>query len=367
MNRTFRKRLNEQVRKLTWYRPKPLWLLLLLFLEAGYILLLLLVVGLPSPPTPSVPKPTLTPLAIDVGRLEITYPEVMKINETDVVSVEIIIDPRLDDIGAFPANATGLISIEERSTYGIRKVYESEIKLYPVMYAELQASSFDYKDTNNGTKGRVISPGEPIGWVWDLVATNPGEHVVSVSIYGERNSDGEEITTLAHSTSLTITVEDKTFIEKTLTGITDNIVAVLGVGGPLGVLLAWLTYRLNKANQELERRNAELVEQNRKFNEQIIGLEQTKIALERRQETLKQPDLRQQVQDVGNIEQHHQELKKQKMELEQRVIELEQRNIKQEHRQRELEKRNEELDEWINALMTERRRANQILHVEDPS
>jgi hypothetical protein len=303
---------------------------------------------------------------MNVGRLEITYPAVMKIDESDVVSVEIITDPLLDDIGA---NATGLIVIEERSSHSIRKVYESKIKLYPVMYAELQAPSFDFKNMNNDAKGQDISPGESVGWVWNLVATKPGEHVISVSIYGAYSSDEEELPNLANSKSLVITVKDKTFFEKTLPGITDNIVAVLGVGGPLGLLLAYLTYRHNKANQELERRNAELGEQNRKLSEQIVGLEQTKIALERRQETLKQPDLRVEEQDVNNsgLEQRYQELKKQNIELNQRIMELKQRNMEVEHRQRELEKRNGELDEWLNALMTERRRVDQILHTEEPS
>lgn len=191
-----------------------------------------------------------------LGRLEVTYPLVMKVEEGDLVSAEIIIDPSLD---LSAPNSSGLISIETRSTNAKRRHYVAEVKLYPIMIAELQAQSFDLQSNSFDNK-RVVSPGASIGWVWNITAKKPGEQTILVNIYGQTESNGENVIFLTKSASLNVQVRDKSLLEKLLDVFTQNIVAILGTGGPLGLYIVYLTYKSNQEKQKLGETIRELEE-----------------------------------------------------------------------------------------------------------
>ena len=230
----------------------------------------IVVTATPIITSPTVQTPTPT---VATGRLEATYPQKMKVEEADVFSVEIIINPQLTHVGEFPPNATGLISIEKRSTNGDRLRYESEIPLYPIMTAELQAQNFEFLDTKKDNR-RLVIPGSPIGWVWNIQPKKAGEQTVTLNIFGEIKQDnGETFNSVVKSASLNIYVEDKSLLEKVSGTLTENIITILGTSGPLGILIAYLTYKSNKEKQVLQAKIGNLEKEKQELQQRLNALE----------------------------------------------------------------------------------------------
>jgi len=70
-----------------------------------------------TPTSTTADMPTNTPLPptetpVSTGRLEVTHPLEMIVEEADVVTVEIIADPKYAEVGVHPPHATGVITIE---------------------------------------------------------------------------------------------------------------------------------------------------------------------------------------------------------------------------------------------------------------
>jgi hypothetical protein len=207
-----------------------------------------------SQPTPTL-EPTEEPTPISTGRLEITHPLEMIVEEDDVVTVEIMADPRFAEIGVHPAHATGVISIE---TSGGRARIEDRIRLYPVMSAELIAGNFDVIQGDADPRRGITTTYHAV-WTWSITARRPGrQQKITINIFGEATIDGEKRSVLEMSKSRNINVVEKPWPKRILDGLANNLVTILGTGGPLALLIAYLKYRADRANRQLEDKIASL-------------------------------------------------------------------------------------------------------------
>ncbi len=217
-----------------------------------------------TPPPTNTPQPDATtdtesgggtPEALEpTGRLEITHPLAMVVAESGVITVEIIADPELATIGEHEPHVTGVVRIDASYNDGERAFYEQTIELFPLMSAELNAPAFDVFPSggNNVRLSRVISTTLPAVWTWDVVATTPGEaQVVTVNLYKEPEA-ASGIPILTQSISRNIRVAPKSRWNQIVDGLADNVLLLLGTGGPLGLALAYLTYRASKENERLK-------------------------------------------------------------------------------------------------------------------
>ena len=201
--------------------------------------------GTPTPPDELAPT----------GRLEITHPLTMVVEESGVITVEIIADPALTTIGEHEPHATGVVRLDASYANGERAVYEQTVELFPLMSAELNAPAFDVFPSggNNVRLPRVISTTLPAVWTWDVVAINPGDtQVITLNLYKEPDS-ASGVPILTQSVSRNIQVVAKSRWSQFVDGLADNVLLLLGTGGPLGLLLAFLTYRASKENERLKK------------------------------------------------------------------------------------------------------------------
>ncbi|MBK7897837.1 MAG: LysM peptidoglycan-binding domain-containing protein [Anaerolineaceae bacterium] len=201
-------------------------------------------------PTPDELAPT--------GRLELTHPLTMVVAQSGVITVEIIADPELTAIGEHEPHVTGVVRIDASYDDGERAFYEQTVELFPLMAAELNAPAFEVFPSggNNVRLPRVISTTLPAVWTWDIIAATPGEaQVITLNLYKEPDS-ATELPILTQSISRNIEVVAKSRWSQFVDGLADNVLLLLGTGGPLGLLLAYLTYRATKENQQLKEKAA---------------------------------------------------------------------------------------------------------------
>ena len=197
------------------------------------------------------------------GRLELTYPVSMIVEESGVITVEIIADPALAEIGEHEPHTTGIIRIDASYDDGTRAYYEQTIELFPLMAAELNAPAFDLFPSggDNIRLPRVISTSLPAVWTWDIIATTPGQaQVITLNLYKEPDSEAG-IPILTQSISRNIEVVAKSRWQQIVDSLADNVLLLLGTGGPLGLLLAYLTFRSSRENERLKRQVARRPEQ----------------------------------------------------------------------------------------------------------
>ena len=199
----------------------------------------------------AVPPEDLEP----TGRLELTHPLQMVVEESGVITVEIIADPELAEIGEHEPHITGVVRIDASYDDGERAFYEQTVELFPLMSAELNAPAFDVFPSggSNVRLPRVISTTLPAVWTWDIIATTPGEaQVITLNLYKEPESELEP-PILTQSISRNIQVVAKSRWSQLVDGLADNVLLLLGTGGPLGLLLAYLTYRATRENERLKK------------------------------------------------------------------------------------------------------------------
>lgn len=192
----------------------------------------------------------------------------MIVDKDDIVTVEIIIDPGLTQIDTQPIFATGVITIEIASQDGARGRIEDTIRLYPVMSAELITAGFDITQGDSDLRRAILPTGRSAAWTWSIVAQKPGVHRITINVFGEIILDEESYIILESSTTRTVNVVDKPLPNRVVDGLLNNVPAIIGTGGPLGLIIAYMTYRMNQ--------------ENKKRKETITELEKTIAGLEAR-------------------------------------------------------------------------------------
>lgn len=214
--------------------------------------------GTPIPPDELAPT----------GRLELTHPLTMVVEQSGVITVEIIADPALATIGEHEPHVTGVVRLDASYEDGERAVYEQTVELFPLMSAELNAPAFEVFPSggNNVRLPRVISTTLPAVWTWDIIATTPGEsQVITINLYKEAESE-TAVPTLTQSISRNIEVVAKSRWQQIVDGLANNVLLLLGTGGPLGLLLAYMTYRASRENERLKREVANYENESRQEN-----------------------------------------------------------------------------------------------------
>ena len=220
---------------------------------------------IPFTPTPStsLPAATLNSLTYTstasqlliiavTGTLGITYPMEMKLNESDVVVVEIVPKPNITHTSQM-SGRNSLFIIRSRSGNGLRDEYESEIEMLPVMRAELLTTNFTVTNMTNDER-RFIDSDRSTGWVWNIAPLKPGLNVITINIYGRELQNRRDDEQLTKSVSLDVHVIDKPFLEKVSDILVNNIVTVLGTSGLLGVILGLIPIiRNRRSNREITR------------------------------------------------------------------------------------------------------------------
>lgn len=192
------------------------------------------------PGTPTV-VPSLSSAITGTGRLEISYPLTMKLDEGDTVTAEILTN----------GNNTGAIVIESRSTNGQRGRLTDTIPIFPIMRAELLAPGFDVSPSPLDAR-RPVTPGIPVAWVWNLLARKAGEQSIGIQVSGESEIAGQRFDALVKSRTFNIRVEDFTLFERIFKTPFDSLIAILGTSGPLGVGLGLLAIRKERQRRESE-------------------------------------------------------------------------------------------------------------------
>jgi hypothetical protein len=172
----------------------------------------------------------------------------MIVEEDDVVTVEIMADPKYTEVGVHPMGASGVITIE---TSEGRVRIEDKIRLYPVMSAELIAVNFDIIQGDADPR-RPIASTYSAAWTWSIAARKPGAQKITINIFGETTIDEEKLIVLEKSNSRNIKVVEKPLPRRILDILSENLVAIIGTSGPLGLIIAYLTLRANQASKKLE-------------------------------------------------------------------------------------------------------------------
>jgi len=172
-----------------------------------------------STPTKEVTAtPETTPTPVSTGRLEVTYPLEMIVEESDMVTVEIMADPGLAETETHPVYASGVIIVEVSSQDKVRDRIEKRIKLYPVMSVELIASNFDIMQGDADAR-RAITTAHSASWTWSIAARKPGMQRITINVFGEAVVTGEKFIVLEKSISRNINVLDKSLPKKILDGL----------------------------------------------------------------------------------------------------------------------------------------------------
>jgi len=202
----------------------------------------------PTPAASVIPPATLT----STGRLEITYPLTMTVDEDDIVTVEIMVDPALTQVGIYPAHVTGVITIEISTQDSRRATIEDRVTLYPVMSAELIATNFEIKQGDANPQRAIVAGERSAAWTWTITAKKPGLHRITINIFGHTTTNGKEFMALETSKTRNVTVLDKPLHTRILDSLLNNLPAVIGTGGPLGLVILFLTYRMNRETKKLK-------------------------------------------------------------------------------------------------------------------
>jgi len=225
---------------------------------------------LPTPTATMVPPTTATMLptptaTTPTGRLEVTYSSEVIVEEAAVVTVEIIPDRTFNQPGI--DLAARVFSIEEtRSQSKNRITITDTIRLYPVMSAELIAVNFDIIKGDADPRRAITPATRSVSWTWNIAAKKPGMQKITINIFGEMTIDGGKFTVLEMSKSRNVNVLEKPLVKRIWDGLVNNLPAVIGSGGLVGLITACLTYlvtrretgKLKETIESLERRIGEL-------------------------------------------------------------------------------------------------------------
>lgn len=132
--------------------------------------------------------PTIEVIPTDNGRLVISYPKIMIVEETDSIIVTIIPDP---DLREFSMNQNSRENPSARmSERGERLEFlYDEILIYPAMRAELIAPSFDIDSV--GPIAKTVILGEQEQWAWLVTPKSTGVQNFSIIVDGGTERDEE--------------------------------------------------------------------------------------------------------------------------------------------------------------------------------
>lgn len=113
---------------------------------------------------------------LGLGQIDLAYPDAMKLG--DSTSIRLRLSPAEQLASLTPIPAPGKTPDTPNVVYQLK----GNIQLYPIMYAQLRAVSFDI-DQKQPTS-RIIESGKSAEWIWAVKPVAPGRHelVIELSI-----------------------------------------------------------------------------------------------------------------------------------------------------------------------------------------
>ncbi len=201
-------------------------------------------------PTASVTPPLLVNLTPDsTGRIQVAYPREMRVDDSAVVVLEVLIDPQLAALGIDPKFETGIVTIETTSPRIERAKVADRVRLYPIMSAELVAPDFGVSQSAFNSI-RPITVTTPAIWTWNITAKRSGVHDVTVNLYGEVTSVDAKNYILAKSSTWQIFVQEKDLFLVLREFLGQNWIAILSASGPIGLIIALLTLFISRSSDK---------------------------------------------------------------------------------------------------------------------
>ncbi|MEW5873343.1 MAG: hypothetical protein AB1894_29050 [Chloroflexota bacterium] len=210
-------------------------------------------------PAQSQPTPQRTPAPVEEnGELVMNYPQELRIGQGEVVVVEVRQQQQVASLDPVPHIEASNVDIEVSPDDPARLVVYFPVKVYPVVRAELSAASEVISISGEEDGRRYFYDSDSATWTWDILAKATGRQKLTLRLYGEAEYGGEKLEILVKSLTRNVEVVDRPFSARLADWLGKNLVVILGTGGPLALLLAYLTYKSNQNKKELEQRLAAL-------------------------------------------------------------------------------------------------------------
>lgn len=210
-------------------------------------------------PAQGQPTPERTPApSQENGELVMDYPQELRIGQGEVVVVEVRQQQKVASLDPVPPVEVSDVDIEVSPDDPARLVVYFPVRVYPVVRAELSAASEVISISGEEDGRRYFYDSSSATWSWDILARQPGRQKLTLRLYGEAEYGGEKLEILVKSLTRNVEVVDRPLFARLGEWLGKNLVVILGTGGPLALLLAYLTYKSNQNKKELEQRLAAL-------------------------------------------------------------------------------------------------------------
>lgn len=175
----------------------------------------------------------------------------MVVGEAGEVTVQIMVPPELAAVGM--AHVPGAVVIHRTVPDRPRDTIRDAIQVYPVMWAELIAPNFDIT-ADDANPRRAVAGMPSCVWTWHLLPRNPGSQIATIKIFAEVSVENQKVSVQVKDYTFDIKVLDRPLAGKIANYVLDNLFAILGTGGPLGLILLYLKHRADQENKRLKER-----------------------------------------------------------------------------------------------------------------
>ncbi len=200
--------------------------------------------------------PAPTPRLPAMGLAEITLPFTVQVGSSDVIVVMISSETEVTEVGLRDTGQAGVITVEVASRNGERRRIAKKIPLYPVMYAEIDAPAFAVLSRDdNAPIPRIISPAVAAAWTWTILAEKDGDQAVTVRVTRPIVIEGATYHDMVWSATETIAVlpiPPRALKDQLLDVLVSQWPALLGTGGPLGLLALFFKLKADRAEKDLK-------------------------------------------------------------------------------------------------------------------
>lgn len=190
-----------------------------------------------------VPGATSAPEEPATGQLHLDYPLKLRVDQDDIVQVQIIPDRPVAFAAPRGAQVGSARLLVETSPNALEhKTVSYVLPLYPVMAAELvTARSQDLTIAASSEAKQQLMMNDRNFWTWSLVAKRGGEYHITLHIFGYSDLDAPDPLAQVVNDTRIIQVEERALSERLMQGLAENWLVLFGAGGPIALLVAILT------------------------------------------------------------------------------------------------------------------------------
>ncbi len=214
------------------------------------------IVGQPSEVPSPAPGQTATPLptvgnpvaaAGSLGDATFDYPVQLTVGQDQVATFEII--PEVPQASIIPVNPpSGLLRVQASSSDAARTRLPYQLTLFPIMSAELGPDESDVLSIkgSGSSSQQPIDPASKTIWSWTLHPKQSGSARITLRVMGQVMVQGANYQREIIDDTRVVPIQDRSLPERIAEGLAGNLPLIFGAGGPLALILAWLTFRANQ-------------------------------------------------------------------------------------------------------------------------